>query len=94
MAEPYLGLGALSWTGGDPNTRATLLLVGVPQDPAPAGSSVNFLYMDDTFYGSAELIGTGTISGGSITGTWQCNAKATPAYNNCSGSGTFSGTQQ
>lgn len=84
---------ALSWSGQDPHTSALDLLVGASQNPAPAGSLLQFIYVENTFYGPMTLIGTRTVSGGSVTGTWQCQPQVTELNNGCTGSGSVSGTQ-
>jgi len=70
------------------------LVVGVPQNPAPAGSTVSIAFAED-YNGFSDywvFTGTGTVTKGSISGSWECNAQATIS---CAGmSGTFSGTQQ
>jgi len=70
------------------------VLVGVPYNPIPANNSatVDVLFVEaDQFGDIAVFNGSGTVTNGSLTGTWTCNADS-PA---CAGlSGTFSGTKQ
>jgi hypothetical protein len=90
--------------GGSDNQVGTLsqsapgeplnLMLGVPANPVTSGSAFNLLYMEviaDGTEGIWQIDGTGTISNGTASGTWVCDA-STPL---CSGiSGTFSATQQ
>jgi hypothetical protein len=69
------------------------LVVGVPENPAPAGSAVSFAFAEDYNDFSYYWVfnGTGTVTNGSISGSWECNVAATIS---CAGmSGTFSGTR-
>ena len=68
------------------------IVVGVSQDPAPAGSSVSIafseVYNDSDYW---VFSGAGTVTNGTISGTWECNVQAAPS---CAGmSGTFSGSR-
>jgi hypothetical protein len=66
-------------------------LIGVPANPAPANSALNLLFVEANDTSDAVFTGSGTVSGGKMTGTWACDASS-PA---CVGlSGTFSGSKQ
>lgn len=70
------------------------LLIGVPTNPAPPGSTVTLWYNEDLqFAGLWTITGTGAVSNnGTVSGTWTCNAQATPE---CAGTtGTFTAVQQ
>jgi hypothetical protein len=88
-------VGSLSWTGEVASTSAIFLLAGVEQNPIPNGSSIDFLYVEAA--GESQLpvaiTGAGTVSAGTVSGTWQCTTQAMSPYY-CTGNGTFSGTQQ
>lgn len=84
-------------TPGSITATGTLLfpaqgaLIGVPADPAPANSTLNLLFVEANDTSDAVFTGSGTVSGGKMTGTWACDASS-PA---CVGlSGTFSGSKQ
>ncbi len=85
-------LGSLSVN--NPEIGPLELLVGVPTNPVPAGSTVTWWYNEDLqFLGLWTITGTGTMnSNGTVSGTWSCNAQVTPV---CAGtSGTFTAVQQ
>jgi hypothetical protein len=85
-------LGSLS--DSNPLILPLQLVVGVPQNPAPANSALSFAFAED-YDGFAYywvFNGTGTVTNGTISGSWECNVEATIS---CLGmSGTLSGTQQ
>ncbi len=91
IADNNTGKGSISGTGQFiyPPVGA---LVGVPADPAPAGSTLNLLFVEADLSGNAAVFGgNGTVTGNKMTGSWTCNANS-PA---CLGlSGTFSGNKQ
>jgi hypothetical protein len=89
VANNSTGEGSITATG-------TLLfpaqgaLIGVPANPAPAKSALNLLFVEADDTDAAVFTGTGTVSGGKMTGNWACDASS-PA---CAGlSGTFSGSK-
>jgi len=91
IADNNTGQGSITGTGQFifPPVGA---LVGVPVDPAPAGSALNLLFVEADQSGNAAVFGgNGTVTGNKMTGTWACD----PSSPNCSGlSGTFSGNKQ
>ncbi len=94
-ADPDESVGSFpSWTpsSGSIGTGATLLLIGVPSDPPPAGSSFNFFYLENAAGGFIGVSGEGTITNGVMTATWTCTPP--PGYLVCVGTGPFTGTQQ
>lgn len=70
------------------------VLIGVPSNPVPAGSSfvLNLYLVEADLFGDVAVFeGNGTTSGSTMSGSWQCY----PADGTCSGlSGTFSGSEQ
>lgn len=68
------------------------VLIGVAADPASTDASMDLLFAEADQFGDAAVFGgTGTVSNGTIAGSWSCNLDS-PV---CSGlSGTFSGTQK
>jgi hypothetical protein len=91
IADDNTGQGSISGTGNFIYPPAGVLL-GVPANPASANASLDLLFAEGNQFGDAAVFGgTGTVSNGTITGTWSCN----PGSPVCLGlSGTFSGTQQ
>jgi hypothetical protein len=90
IADDNTGQGSISGTGTFIYPPQGVLL-GVPANPASANASIDLLFAEADQFGDAAVFGgTGTVSNGTITGTWSCNS-ASPV---CFGlSGTFSGTQ-
>jgi hypothetical protein len=91
IADDNTGQGSISGTGSffyPPQG----VLIGVPANPASSSASIDLLFAEADQFGDAAVFGgTGTVSNGTLTGTWSCNVNS-PV---CSGlSGTFSGTQQ
>jgi hypothetical protein len=93
IADDNTGQGTISGTGNffyPPQG----LLAGVPYNPTPSNGSatVDLLFVEaDQFGDIAVANGIGTVTNGTIAGTWTCNPD-TPI---CTGlSGTFSGTKQ
>lgn len=92
-AIPAQGVGSLVST--DSSIQPLALIMGVPSDPVPSGTNINFVFVENynTLLMSNYWVlrGTGTITKGSITGTWECDVVDTIG---CAGvSGTFSGKQ-
>lgn len=91
-----LGGGSLGQVG---NISATApgeplgdLMIGVSANPAPNGSTFNFMYLQNlTAHGMWQIDGTGTINNGTASGTWACD----PSTSACSGvTGTFTAVLQ
>jgi len=91
IADDNTGQGSISGTGSFIYPPAGVL-IGTPANPASTNASLDLLFAEADDFGDAAVFGgTGTISKGTITGTWACN----PASPVCFGlSGTFTGTQQ
>jgi hypothetical protein len=90
IADDNTGQGSISGTGTFIYPPQGVL-IGVPANPASANASIDLLFAEADQFGDAAVFGgTGTVSNGTITGTWSCNS-ASPV---CFGlSGTFSGMQ-
>jgi hypothetical protein len=76
------------------NGEALVFLVGVQQNPAPAGSTMSFSLTQGRGAGVYSVFaGTGTlVSKGMASGTWSCDTQLTSF---CAGqAGTFSAVQQ
>jgi hypothetical protein len=91
IADDNAGEGSISGTGSFIYPPAGVL-IGTPANPASTNASIDLLFAEADEFGDAAVFGgTGTVSKGTITGTWACN----PASPVCFGlNGTFSGTQQ
>jgi hypothetical protein len=99
IADSSTGQGSISGTG-DLFYPPQLALIGVPSNPIPPNSpsSLQLLFIEagpnDQY---AVFNGSGTITGGTMTGTWSCNANVgvSGELSICAGmSGTFSGSKQ
>jgi hypothetical protein len=87
------GQGSISGTGLPSSLKATGqgVLIGVPSNPVPSGSTLNLLFVAGNKSGFVEFTGSGTVGSGTMTGTGSCSS-STPV---CQGvAGTFSGTLQ
>jgi hypothetical protein len=91
IADDNTGQGSISGTGSFIYPPQGVL-IGVASSPASVGASVDLLFAEADEFGDAAVFGgTGTVSNGTIAGSWSCNLYS-PV---CAGlSGTFSGTQQ
>jgi hypothetical protein len=91
IADDNTGQGSISGTGSFIYPPAGVL-IGVPANPASINASIDLLFAEADQFGDAAVFGgTGTVSNGTITGTWACN----PASPVCFGlGGTFSGIRQ
>jgi hypothetical protein len=90
LADNNTGQGSVSGTGSliyPPQG----VLVGVAANPAPANSPLNLFFVEaDQFGDAAIFVGNGTVTNGTMTGTWSCS----PNSPVCLGlNGTFSGTK-
>jgi hypothetical protein len=93
IANNNSGQGSISGTGlpSDVSNIGQGVLIGVPSNPVPSGSTLNLLFVAANNSGFVEFTGSGTVGNGTMTGTGSCSA-STPA---CQGvTGTFSGTLQ
>jgi hypothetical protein len=93
IANNNSGQGSISGTGLPSSLSATGqgVLIGVPSNPVPSGSTLNLLFVAGNNSGFVEFTGSGTVGSGTMTGTGSCSS-STPA---CQGvTGTFSGTLQ
>lgn len=90
IADNDTGQGSVSAAGGSGMYPPQSVLIGT--SPARSNAPVDgFLVEADQSGNAAVFFVTGTVSNGTMTGTWSCNP-TTPV---CSGmSGTFSGTRQ
>jgi hypothetical protein len=90
IADDNTGQGSISGTGTFIYPPQGVL-IGVPANPASGNASLELLFAEADQFGDAAVFGgTGTVSNGTITGTWSCN----PSSPACLGlSGTFSGKQ-
>jgi hypothetical protein len=94
IANNNSGQGSISGTGVPASLKNTNqgVLIGVPSNPVPSGSTLNLLFVAADRNGNvAEFTGSGTITNATMAGTGSCS----PSTPICAGvSGTFSGTQQ
>ena len=93
IANNNSGQGSISGTGLSiyASNTGQGVLIGVPSNPVPSGSTLNLLFVAANNSGFVEFTGSGTVGNGTMTGTGSCSA-STPA---CQGvTGTFSGTLQ
>ena len=93
IANNNSGQGSISGTGLSiyASNTGQGVLIGVPSNPVPPGSTLNLLFVAANNSGFVEFTGSGTVGNGTMTGTGSCSA-STPA---CQGvTGTFSGTLQ
>jgi hypothetical protein len=91
IADDNTGQGSISGTGNFIYPPAGVL-IGLSSNPAPANTSIDLLFAEADQFGDAAVFGgTGTVSKGTITGTWSCNPNSPVCFGL---SGTFSGTQQ
>jgi hypothetical protein len=67
------------------------VLLGASGNPAPSNAAVTLLFVEADGQGNIAVFGaSGTISGGSVRGSWKCDPK-TPVCSSLSG--TFDGSQ-
>jgi hypothetical protein len=93
IANNNSGQGSISGTGLPSNLKATGqgVLIGVPPNPVPSGSTLNLLFVARNNSGFVEFTGSGTVGSGTMKGTGSCSS-STPI---CQGvTGTFSATLQ
>ena len=91
-----------NWAWYAPGLAPDGVLIGVPEDPIPGDQSAaaSFsLLMTSPIGVPGEILvnGSGTVSNGTMSGTWTCNLNVTNPQDWCSGgsvSGTFSGIKQ
>jgi hypothetical protein len=73
------------------NNNAQGVLIGVPSNPTPNGSTFNLVFVAANSAGFVEFTGNGTVSNNTFTGNGSCSS-ATPT---CQGiAGTFTGQVQ
>jgi hypothetical protein len=93
IADNNTGQGSITTTSGTFLYPPQGVLIGAQSNPTAANTSqaIDLLFVEADSSGDVAVFnGTGTISSGSISGTWSCNANSP----SCTGlSGTFSGTQ-
>lgn len=93
IADDNTGQGSISGTGSFIYPPQGVL-IGIASSPVPANTSapIDLLFAEaDQFGDAAVFSGNGTVTNGTMTGTWVCNQNS-PV---CGGeSGTFTGTQQ
>ena len=91
IANNNTGQGSISGTGLPSSSKNTGqgVLIGVPSNPVPAGATFNLLFVAGDKNGNVvEFTGSGTVAGGTLTGTGSCS----PSTPLCQGvSATFSG---
>lgn len=93
IANNNSGQGSISGPGL-PNYVSNVgqgVLIGVPSNPAPSGSTLNLVFVAANASGFVEFTASGTVGNGTMTGSGSCS-ESTPT---CQGvTGTFSGTLQ
>jgi hypothetical protein len=91
IADNNTGQGSISGTGNFTYPPAGVL-IGTAANPASANASIDLLFAEADQLGDAAVFGgTGTVSGGTLSGSWSCNVNSPVCF---SLSGTFSGTHQ
>jgi hypothetical protein len=94
IASNNSGQGSISGSGLPSTSKNTGqgVLIGVAANPVPANGTFNLLFVAGDASGNfVEFTGSGTVAGGTMTGTGSCSA-STPLCQSLSG--TFSGTFQ
>jgi hypothetical protein len=89
LADNFTGVGSVTLAGGQAMFPPQGVLLGATADPAPNGTQIDLLFAEEDQNGNGAVFnGNGTITSGTMSGTWVCN----PNSPNCAGaSGTFSG---